>query len=78
MGFKTVPHPPYSPVLALCDLCLFPKLRDCRYERTEEIKEAVKKIIDTVTQENLHGAFPKLLERHNMSIAAEGDYIEGD
>ena len=41
MGIKTVPQPPYSPDLALCNFCLFPKLRSCRYETTEEMKEAV-------------------------------------
>ena len=29
----------------------------------EEMKEAVTKIIDTLTQEDFHGAFQKLLER---------------
>ena len=30
MGIKTVPHRHYSPDLAPCDFCLFPKLRGCR------------------------------------------------
>ena len=77
MGIKTVPHPPYSPDLAPCDFWLFPKLRACRYEATEEMKEAVTKVIDTLTQEDFHGAFQKLLERYNKCIAA-GDYFEGD
>ena len=81
MGIKTFPHPPYSPDLASCDFCLFPKpkekLRGCRYERIEEIKEAVTKVIDTPTQEDFHGAFQKLLERFNKCIAAGGDYFEG-
>ena len=47
MGIKTVPQPPYSPDLAPCDFCLFPKLRGCRYETIEEMKEAVTKVIDT-------------------------------
>ena len=29
----------------------------------EEIKEAVTKVIDTLTQEDFNGAFQKLLER---------------
>ena len=78
MGIKTVPLPPYSPDLAPCDFCLFPKLRGCRYETTEEMKEAVTKVIDTLTQEDFHGAFQKLLEGYNKRIAAEGDYFEGD
>ena len=63
MGIKTVPHPPYYPDLAPCDFWLFPKLWGCRYETIEEIKEAVTKVIDTHTQEDFHGALPKLLER---------------
>ena len=58
-GIKTVPHPPYSPDLAPCDFWLFPKLRGCRNEATEEMKEAVTKVIDTLTQEDFHGAFEK-------------------
>ena len=42
------------------------------------MKEAVSKVIDTLTQENFHGAFQKLLERSNKCIAAGGDYVEGD
>ena len=77
MGIKTVPHPPYSPDLALCDFWLFPQLRGCRYETIEEMKEAVTKAIDTLTQEDFHGALKKLLERYNKCIAAGGDYFEG-
>ena len=78
MGFKTVPQHPYSSNLAPCDFWLFPKLRDCRYERIEEMKEAVTKFIDTLKQEDFHGALQKLLERHKKHIAAGGDYFEGD
>ena len=46
MGSKTVTQPPYSLDLAPCDFCLFPKLRGCRYETIEEMKEAVTKVID--------------------------------
>ena len=78
MCIKTVVHPPYRPDLAPCDFWLFPKLRGCRYETIEEIKEAVTKVIDMLTQEDFHGAFEKLLERYNKSIAAGGDYFDGD
>ena len=74
MGIKTVPHRPYSPDLAPCDFWLFPKLRGCCYETTEEIKEAVTKVIDTLTQED----FQKLFARYNKCIAAGGDYFEED
>ena len=77
-GIKTVPHPPYCPDLAPCDFWLFPKLRGCRYETIEEMKEAVMKVIDTLTQEDFHGTFQKLLEQYNKCTAAGGDYLEGD
>ena len=82
MDIKTVPHPPYSPDLAPCDFWLFLKLKEnlrgCRYETIEEIKEAVTKVIDTLTQENFYGAFQKMLERYNKCIAAGGGYFEGE
>ena len=71
MGIKTVHHSPYSPDLAPCEYWLFP-------ETIEEMKEAVMKVIDMLTQEDFHGAFHKFLERHNKCIAARGDYFEGD
>ena len=42
------------------------------------MKETVTKVIDTLTQEDFHGAFPKLLERYNKCIAVGGNYLEGD
>ena len=64
MDIKTAPHPPYSPGVASCDFWLFPQLRGRRYETIEEMKEAVTKVIDMLTQEDFH--------------AAGGDYFEGD
>ena len=77
MGIKAVPHLPYSPDLAHYDFWLFPTLRCCRYETIEDMKEAVTKVIDMLTQEDFYGAFQKLLERYKC-IAAGGDYFEGD
>ena len=42
------------------------------------MKEAVTKIIDTITREDFHGNFQNLLERYNKFIAAGGDYFAGD
>ena len=41
------------------------------------MKEAVTKVIDTVTQKDIHGAFQKLFEQYSKCIAAGGDYFEG-
>ena len=42
------------------------------------MKEAETKVIDTLTQEDFHGAFQKFLERYNKYIAGGGDYFEED
>ena len=55
------------------DFCLFPKLRGCRYEQLR-----IWKVIVMLTQEDLHVAFQKMLERYNKCIEAGGDYFEGD
>ena len=41
------------------------------------MKEAVTKVIDTLTQQEFHRALQKLLEQYKY-IAAGGDYFEGD
>ena len=78
MDIKAVPYSPYSPDLAPRNFWLFPKLTGCCYETIEEMKEAVMKVIDTLTLEDLHGTFQKLFERYNKCMAAGGDYFEGD
>ena len=55
MGINTVPQPPYSRDLTLCNFWLFPKLRGYRYETIEEMKEAVTKVIDTLTEKTSMG-----------------------
>ena len=42
------------------------------------MKEAVTKVIDTLTQEDFDGVFQKLMEQYNKCIAARGDYFEGE
>ena len=42
------------------------------------MKEAVTKVIDTLTQEDFHGAYEKLLGRYSKCIAVGGDYFEAD
>ena len=39
------------------------------------MKEAVTKVVDTLTQEDFHGDFQKFLELYNKCIAAGGDYF---
>ena len=42
------------------------------------MKEAMTKVIDTLTEEDFHGAFQTLLEWYNKCIVAGGDYFERD
>ena len=49
MRIKTVPQPLYSPDFPLCDFWLLLKLKGRCYETIEEMKEAVTKVIDTLT-----------------------------
>ena len=77
IGIYTVPRPLYSPDLASCDFWLFPNIRGCGDETIEEMKEAVTNVIDTLTQDDFHEAFQKLLEQYKC-IEAGGDYFEGD
>ena len=75
MGIKTVPDTLSSPDFAPCDFWLFPKPKEklggCRYETSEEMKEAVTKVIDTLTHEDFHGGFQKLLERYTNTLKPE-------
>ena len=75
MGINSVPHPPYCPDLASCDFGYSLSSEDIVIE---EMKEAVTKVIDTLTKENFYGAFQKFLERYNKCVAVGGDYFEGD
>ena len=45
--------------------------------RIEAIKEPVTKVIDTLTQEEFHGAFQTLLERYKCIVAGR-DYFKGE
>ena len=77
-GYQDSSSASHSPDLAPSDFWLFPKLSCWRYETIEEMKEAVTKVIDTLAQEDFHGALQNLLDRYNKCIAAGGDYFEGD
>ena len=61
MSINTVPHSPYSPDLAPYDFWLFSKLRGCRYETIEEMKEAVTKVIDKAHTRGLPWSLPDVV-----------------
>ena len=69
MAIKTVPQSPGGSGLVPCDFWLFPKIRGCRYETTEKMKEAVttvlpwglEEVVGTVQQ--VHCSRRRLLRR---------------
>ena len=79
MGIKIVPHRPYNPELAPCDFWLFPKLRGCRYETIEEMKEACdEKSLTRLHTRTSMGPSRSCWNGYNKCIAAGGDYLERD
>jgi hypothetical protein len=56
-----IPHAPYSPDLAPCDLFLFPKmklnLKGRQFDTIEEIQAKSLRVLDTVTEKDFQQAF---------------------
>ena len=80
LHFKSLPHPPYSPDLALSDYWLFADLKRMlqgkRFGSNEEV------ILETETyfeakDKSFYKKGIKLLEKHwNQCITLEGDYVD--
>jgi transposase len=77
-----IPHPPYSPDLAPCDIFLFPKmklkLKGGRFESTEEIQAESQDVMKMLTQIDSQQCFLPWKFRCDRCINTEGDYSEGD
>jgi hypothetical protein len=56
-----IPHPPYSPNFMPCDFFLFPKmklkLKEFRFDTTEEIQAELQIVLDTLTKKDFQEAF---------------------
>jgi transposase len=77
-----VPHPPYSPDLAPCDLILFPKMKTkpkgrC-FETVFDIQRESQTLNDSIEENDFHGAFEALEKRWDRCIRSQGDGCEGD
>jgi hypothetical protein len=77
-----IPHPPYSPDLAPCDLFLFPKmklkLKERRFDTTEEIQAELQRVLDTLAEKDFQEAFKKWRRRWDRCLHVGWNYFDGD
>jgi hypothetical protein len=77
-----IPHPPYSPDLAPCDLFLFPKmkvkLKGRRFDPMEGIQAESQRVLVTLTENGFQVAFQKRRRWWDRCLYAGGNYFEGD
>ncbi|GFW99473.1 putative mariner transposase [Trichonephila clavipes] len=75
-------HPPYSPDLAPCDFCLFPKvksaLKGTRFESVEAVKEKAAGVLKELTKDDFQHCFQQWKIRMERCRDRKGVYIEGD
>jgi len=77
-----VPHPPYSPDLALSYIFLFPKLKmkfkGRRFQKFEEIQAESQAVLNSLRENDFQERFKNWQRRWDRCQASEGDYFEGD
>jgi hypothetical protein len=54
-----IPHPPYSLDIAPCDFDLFPKLKlkGQHFEIVSDIQRELQPVLDSIKENDFHGAF---------------------
>jgi len=81
-NIPSLPHPPYSPDLALCDFFLFPQLKKTtkgrRFDDIEEVQANVMRQMAAITKSDFQRCFRQWQECWNKCIQAQGHYFEGD
>ena len=78
----TMPQPPYSPDMALCDVFLFPKIKRTRKGRRftaiDDIKSASLKEIKAIPKIEFEKCFEDWKKRWHKCIISNGDYFKSD
>jgi hypothetical protein len=68
--------------LSHCDFALFPKLKmklkgRC-FETVSDIQKKSQAVLDSIKENEIHGAFEAWEKRWDRCIRSHGDYFEGD
>ena len=78
----TMPQPPYSPDMALCDVFLFPKIKRTRKGRRftaiDDIKSASLKEIKAIPKIEFEKCFEDWKKRWHKCIISNWDYFKSD
>jgi hypothetical protein len=73
-----MPHPPYSPVLAITDICLFgalkQQLQGIDASDREELKSEILTIFHGIPSDELNTPFDHWIERRQWIAANAGNY----
>jgi len=81
-NMTTVPHPAYSPDLALCDFYVFPKmklrLKGWHFVSIKEIPAESQQVLNMLTPTDFNECFQKWQIGWDCCIQAQGDNFEGD
>ena len=78
----TLPHPPYSPDLAPCNLFLFPKLKTHlkghHFGTVEIVQSAATRALNNISSKDFHHCYGEWQQRCNRCIRSQRAYFEGD
>ena len=78
LGWAVVPHLPYSPDLAPCDLFLFPTMKKTLKGKrfaTVEVKTASQEALDNIKLQQFQRRFTQSEKRLDKFIASNGEYF---
>ena len=79
-GFRTLPHPPYSPDLAPSDFFLFNHLKKAQrhqqFATKEELRDSVSEFFTGKDTNYFKKAFQDLLIRWKKCVDVNGNYVE--
>jgi len=75
-------HQPYSPDLAPCNFCFFPKiksvLKGTHFVSVENVKAKTAEILNSLTEHDLQNCYEHRQHRMQLCVNSEGNYFEGD